>query len=268
MTIYLEDALLEQLADESKAQALDLGNLWIHEATPVGLDKIFNRIRALGLENKIHVLDLSNNQLRTLPEGLFQGLTALEWLDLWNNQLSTLPEGLFQGLTALEWLDLSGNQLSTLPEGLFQGLETLQRLYLSENQLIDLPAGIFNNLILDQDHPRLENNFQLTLDDDGKCQTLKNQFLLPDAQAIFDRLVKTYSSNIRFLEYALNNDMPWGVNFSDDQRKILNERLDLAKESEFVLFQYAKEQLNKYPEYKNLFEPKLLGSIRSFTKFR
>src|SRR6185369_4024554 len=146
MTIYLEDALLEQLADESKAQALDLGNLRIHEATPVGLDKIFNRIRALGLENKIHVLDLSNNQLRTLPEGLFQGLTVLQMIDLSHNQLTDLPERLFRDLATLQLLCLHDNQLSTLPAGLFQGLETLQRLYLSENQLIDLPEGIFNNL--------------------------------------------------------------------------------------------------------------------------
>ena len=106
----------------------------------------------------------------------------------------------------------------------------------------------------------MDNNFQLTLDDDGQCQTLANQ-PLPGAWAIVNQLVKTYSSNIRFLEYALNNDMPWGVNFSDDQRKILNERLGFAKQP-LVIFQYAKEHLKN----KN-FEPHLVKSITSFTRF-
>jgi len=92
------------------------------------------------------VLDLSSNQLSTLPAGVFDGLTSLQWLYLFSNQLSTLPAGVFNGLTSLQRLDLNNNQLSTLPAGVFTGLTSLQRLFLGANQLSTLPAGVFDGL--------------------------------------------------------------------------------------------------------------------------
>ncbi|CAM9912692.1 unnamed protein product, partial [Ectocarpus fasciculatus] len=60
-------------------------------------------LEAAGPEN-ITTLRLGNNELTTLPEGIFGGLTALESLTLSSNELATLPEGIFGGLTSLEWL--------------------------------------------------------------------------------------------------------------------------------------------------------------------
>ena len=50
-----------------------------------------------------------------MPEGIFDGLTALRNLNLYNNRLSGLPDGLFQGLTALTQLRLGGNSVDPLP---------------------------------------------------------------------------------------------------------------------------------------------------------
>jgi GTPase SAR1 family protein len=88
---------------------------------------------------QLQSLDLSRNQLTTLPESLSQ-LTQLQWLDLSGSQLTTLPEWLGQ-LTQLQSLDLSGNQPTTLPESLRQ-LTQLQSLDLSRIQLTTLPESL------------------------------------------------------------------------------------------------------------------------------
>ena len=48
------------------------------------------------------MLSLKENSLTELPDGVFDGLTALENLLLDSNDLTGLPDGVFDGLTALE----------------------------------------------------------------------------------------------------------------------------------------------------------------------
>ncbi|TGG93124.1 MAG: leucine-rich repeat domain-containing protein, partial [Aphanocapsa feldmannii 277cV] len=43
-----------------------------------------------------------------------------------NNDLSSLPEDIFDGLSNLQVLWLSSNNLSNLPEDIFDGLSNLQ----------------------------------------------------------------------------------------------------------------------------------------------
>ena len=96
-------------------------------------------------------LSLWGNELRTLPVGGFDGLTALETLELTYAGLRTLPVGVFDGLTALQALGLSGNELGTLPAGVFDGLTALQSLGLRRSELRTLPAGVFSGLTALQD---------------------------------------------------------------------------------------------------------------------
>ncbi len=86
-------------------------------------------------------LDLSDNQLSTLPESI-TNLSNLTGLDLSDNQLSTLPESItnFSNLTEL---NLRYNQLSTLPESI-NNISNLTELNLSYNQLSTLPESITN----------------------------------------------------------------------------------------------------------------------------
>ena len=69
-----------------------------------------------------------------------QELSALQTLDLSDNQLTTLPESIGK-LTNLQELNLGYNQLTTLPESIGQ-LTNLQELYLYNTQLTTLPPEI------------------------------------------------------------------------------------------------------------------------------
>ena len=89
---------------------------------------------------------MEDNQLATLPTGVFDSLTSLQNLVLRGNQLTTLPTGVFDSLADLRTLGLSYNQLTTLPDGAFDRLTSLQGLWLVDNQLTAFPVGVFDGL--------------------------------------------------------------------------------------------------------------------------
>ncbi len=91
-------------------------------------------------------LQLSNNDLTALPFGIFDELTALKTLNLRNNDLTSLPPAIFDELTALTNLQLSNNDLTALPFGIFDELTALTWLSLDGNALTTLPAGVFDEL--------------------------------------------------------------------------------------------------------------------------
>lgn len=116
---------------------LYLYNLNINDLT--GLQEIPN-IRS------ITSIILSNNQLTTLPERIFAGLSNLEILYLDHNPLRQLRAGVFDDLTSLKTLSLNYNDLTTLPEGIFSRLSNLEKLSLSNNHGLQLRAGMFDEL--------------------------------------------------------------------------------------------------------------------------
>ena len=79
--------------------------------------------------NQVISLDLSENQLQTLSDNIFNGLQNLQYLYLTNNQLQTLPANIFNGLHKLRLLSLGFNQLQTLPDNVFNDLDQLTVLY-------------------------------------------------------------------------------------------------------------------------------------------
>uniref|UniRef100_A0A8C3PD49 Uncharacterized protein n=1 Tax=Chrysemys picta bellii TaxID=8478 RepID=A0A8C3PD49_CHRPI len=93
--------------------------------------------------SQLRVLDLSENSLNIVWNAggcvdVFHHLDRLAALNLSRNNLQTLPEGLFQGLVSLQALDLSGNLMAMLPDGLFRDLHSLQVLGLQGNPLVTL----------------------------------------------------------------------------------------------------------------------------------
>ena len=127
-------------------------------------DDVFDDLTAL------EILTLGRNDLPTLPAGVFDRLIALTELGLDNNALSSLPGGVFDELGALDILVLAHNGLTTLPGDVFDALGALTELNLQDNALTGLTAGVFD---------RLRALEVLTLDENGLTT-------LPDG--VFDRL--------------------------------------------------------------------------------
>ena len=123
-------------------------------------DQIFD-----GFDNLKH-LSLGNNQLSSIDASLFKPLKNLVSLDLSyslspedfdEDELFALEEDVFTNLTNLQLLDLSGNQIEFLPDGILDGLYNLEALNLSYNLLALLPISIGNCINLEELY--LEANF-------------------------------------------------------------------------------------------------------------
>lgn len=67
---------------------------------------------------------LTDNELETLPDGIFDGLANIGSLFLHNNRLESLPDGIFDHNPKLEQLTLANNRLESLPDGILITIPT------------------------------------------------------------------------------------------------------------------------------------------------
>ncbi|KAJ8928624.1 hypothetical protein NQ314_018787 [Rhamnusium bicolor] len=96
--------------------------------------------------NGLEVLDISNNDIISLPDNGFSSLRSLDEIHLENNAISTLGDRAFVGLSTLTTLNLSSNCLVALPPELFQSSRVLRHLYLHNNSLSVLAPGLLEGL--------------------------------------------------------------------------------------------------------------------------
>ncbi|XP_064127714.1 platelet glycoprotein Ib alpha chain [Loxodonta africana] len=123
-----------------------------------------------GILSQLKMLDLSHNQLKSLPplgralpvlisldvsfnqlalfSGALDGLSQLQELYLRGNHLKALPPGLLASTPRVKKLNLANNELDELPPGLLNGLDDLDTLYLQENCLRTIPKDFFGDSIL------------------------------------------------------------------------------------------------------------------------
>ena len=85
--------------------------------------------------NDLIKLDLSNNKLSILIDGMFSNLTNLQTLILSYNKLQCIQSAAFSGLTSLRVLSLHGNDISMIPDGTFNDLKSLSHIALGSNPL-------------------------------------------------------------------------------------------------------------------------------------
>ena len=111
----------------------------------------------------LEVLDLSNNDLPSLPDNGFTSLRQLQNLFLQDNKMTNLAERAFVGLVALQRLNVSSNQLTNLPPELFQSSRDIKELHLNNNSISVLApgllAGLDQLLVLDLSNNQLTNTW-------------------------------------------------------------------------------------------------------------
>lgn len=95
-----------------------------------------------GLEATVHYLDMSYNNVTSLPNGTFSdaGLMQLEQLHMDNNGIASVNVDAFRDLKVLRTVRLAGNKIRVLHPDTFQHNPQLQDLNLSKNPLM-LPAS-------------------------------------------------------------------------------------------------------------------------------
>lgn len=94
-----------------------------------------------GLTDKVTSIDLSENNLTEIPDGLFDNMTNLEAVYLNTNYLVSLPKDLFKNNKNLEWINLRSNKLSYVDKDTFAELPALKYLELDNNDIITVEDG-------------------------------------------------------------------------------------------------------------------------------
>lgn len=137
-------------AMEDKENNLRTARLWRDAA--LRSRKLRSNLRQLTLCSKnnqiqlpediaeVEALNLGNNSLQELPDGLGSSLNNLRVLVLRRNKFSAVPRAVFD-LGRLVELDLSHNCLRSLSEGVGQ-LRALKKLCVSHNKIQNLPAQV------------------------------------------------------------------------------------------------------------------------------
>jgi Leucine-rich repeat (LRR) protein len=94
---------------------------------------------------QLRVLDLSINTIEKIEPIGFNNLQQLQQLDLSNNQLTRLSIEL-SSLNSLKNLNLENNQIFSIQDNAFRDLTNLEILNLSGNDLLHLPLALFTPL--------------------------------------------------------------------------------------------------------------------------
>ena len=99
--------------------------------------------------NALEKVSLYNSGLTSIPDSVL-GLTSLKSLNLGYHRITSIPAGAFDQLTQLNTLILdaaaSANTFTSLPDGVFDKLTSLTRLNLDQNNITSLPDGVFDKL--------------------------------------------------------------------------------------------------------------------------
>uniref|UniRef100_A0A8C8DKZ7 Leucine rich repeat containing 20 n=1 Tax=Oryzias sinensis TaxID=183150 RepID=A0A8C8DKZ7_9TELE len=117
---------------EDGKDSLDLSNCQL-TSFPEG---VFQLLR--GVSDNIHVVSLANNEMKAISSKFFSTFTQLKEVDLQGNFLTKLPDNVaeLQHLTAI---NLANNSFSAFPDKLTE-IATLERINLEGNRIAEIPV--------------------------------------------------------------------------------------------------------------------------------
>ena len=95
-------------------------------------DNYITEIPDLNKLENLEVLNLATNEINTLDDNFFEGLSSLKKVKLDFNHFTSLPSSITQ-LENLEELHLNGNALTSFPDG-FEKLTSLKKLFLKSSK--------------------------------------------------------------------------------------------------------------------------------------
>ncbi|XP_028036444.1 toll-like receptor 7 isoform X2 [Bombyx mandarina] len=128
------------------------------------IDLSFNDIMSLPADSEIlHLrrltqLFLQNNKISELPTEVFSDLLSLKVVNISDNAINYLPEGLFHNTREIREIYMQNNELEILPKRIFNRLEQLLVLDLSANKLKsdhiedETFSGLIRLIVLDLSH--------------------------------------------------------------------------------------------------------------------
>uniref|UniRef100_A0A8C0HCI0 Uncharacterized protein n=1 Tax=Chelonoidis abingdonii TaxID=106734 RepID=A0A8C0HCI0_CHEAB len=135
-------------------------------------------------------LILSKNEIADFPKEI-QSLVHLEKLELNQNQIRVIPEGIFSCLPRLQHLRLNNNRLSALPKDLATCSSSLQYLNLSNNLFRAVPQAVLEPLKMFKAHGNPLQQPPNEVCAGGIQQILSYFSQLQNCQGEEDRRVKT-----------------------------------------------------------------------------
>lgn len=110
-------------------------------------------------------LSLDNNQIEVISRDLFWRLPINGSLDLSFNNLQSIPDGAFLGSSSLSRLYLSFNKIAYIGRYTFAGLKSLHLLALIKNRIKFIPDYVFAEIPLQSLWPEgyIDGKLRITL---------------------------------------------------------------------------------------------------------
>lgn len=99
--------------------------------------------RTFHYQRKLQELHLNRNKISAITNRTFTGLAAITVLNLRSNHIADIGPGTFGMMPLLRELNLGQNQIATIDAKAFDGLAGLRVLYVDDNVLTAVPSAAF-----------------------------------------------------------------------------------------------------------------------------
>ncbi|XP_028907039.1 slit homolog 3 protein [Ornithorhynchus anatinus] len=113
-------------------------------------DNDISILEATGIFKKLpnlRKINLSNNKIKEVREGAFDGAAGVQELMLTGNQLESVQGRVFRGLSGLKTMMLRSNLISCVNNDTFAGLSSVRLLSLYDNRITTITPGAFTTLL-------------------------------------------------------------------------------------------------------------------------